>query len=152
MANSLKNIRRFGRTPVWGLQHAEVTDTGSGGEQQVLFATNITWNTDIKDYEQSNHLGQTQGYLIFDATLGWSMTANVDHEYQSTFQNFYAPAQEVILSNDIGKQLLESPAGLGYNPADATSILKTVNITQTNDGAAELSLDGTIYYFSGEGE
>lgn len=80
------------------------------------------------------------------------MTANVDHEYHDSFQNFYAPAMELVLSNDIGKQLLESPAGLGYNPADATSILKSVNINQSSDGAAELSLDGTIYYFSGEGQ
>lgn len=57
MATSLKNIKRWGRTPVWGLQHPEMTDTGSAGEQQVLFATSISWTNDIKDYEQSNHLG-----------------------------------------------------------------------------------------------
>lgn len=147
-----KSIKRWGRTPVWGLQHPEMTDLGTGTEGQVLFATNITWTNSQKDYEQVNHLGQVQGYLIYDAQLDWSMTANVDHTYQTTFQNYYAPAMEVVLSNDIGKQLLESESGLGYDPDDAVSILKTVNITQTNDGAAELSLDGTIYYFGGEGE
>lgn len=145
-----KSIKRWGRTPVWGLQHPEMTDIGSGEMDQVLFATNITWTNSQKDYEQLNHLGQVQGYMIYDAQLDFSMTANVDHEYQDTFQNYYAPAQEVILSNDIGKQLLESETGLGYDPDDAVSILKSINITQTNDGAAELSLDGTIYYFSGE--
>lgn len=145
-----KSIKRWGRTPVFGLQHPEMTDIGSGEMDQVLFATNITWTNSQKDYEQLNHLGQVQGYMIYDAQLDWSLTANVDHTYQTTFQNYYAPAMEVVLSNDIGKQLLESEAGLGYDPNDAVSILKTINITQTNDGAAELSLDGTIYYFSGE--
>lgn len=142
-----KSIKRWGKTPVWGLQHPEMTDVGSGVEEQVLFATNITWTNTIKDYEQVNHAGQVQGYMIYDAQLDWSMTANVDYEYQDSFQNYYAPAMEVILSNDIGKQLLESPEGLNYDPADAVSILKSVNITQTSDGAAELSLDGSIYYF-----
>lgn len=146
-----KSLLRFGRTPSWGLQHPEMTDTGSAGEQQVLFATNIAWTNETDEYVQKNHLGQDMGLILYDARLGWSMTANVDHEYQSTFQNFYAPAQEVILSNDIGKQLLESESGFGYDPADAVSVLKTVNITQTNDGATELSLDGTIFYFGGEG-
>lgn len=145
-----RSIKRFGRTPVWGLQHPEMTDLGTGTEEQVLFATNITWTSEIKDYEQINHLGQVQGYMVYDATMSWSMTANVDHTYQDTFQNYYATAQEVVLSNDIGKHLLESEAGLGYDPDDAVSILKSVNITQTSDGAAELSLDGAIYYFSGE--
>lgn len=145
-----KSIKRWGRTPVFGLQHPEMTDIGSGEMDQVLFATNVQWTNSQKDYEQLNHLGQVQGYMIYDSQLDWSLTANVDHTYQTTFQNYYAPAMEVVLSNDIGKQLLESEAGLGYDPNDAVSILKTINITQTNDGAAELSLDGTIYYFSGE--
>lgn len=148
MATSLKNIRRFGRTPAWGLQHPEMTDLGTGTEAPVLFATNITWTSEIKDYEQLNHLGQVMGYMITDATMSWSMSANVDHTYEDTFQNYYSTAQEVILSNDIGRHILESPTGLNYDPNDAVSILKTVNITQTNDGAAELSLDGTIYYFN----
>ncbi len=92
------------------------------------------------------------GYAIYDAQMDWSMTANVDYEFEDTFQNYYATAQELVLSNDIGKHILESPTGLDYDPDDAVSILKTVNITQTNDGAAELSLDGTVYYFGGEGE
>lgn len=146
-----KSLKTWGRVPVWGLQHPEMTDVGSGTEEQVLFATNISWSSEIKDYEQSNHLGQIQGYLVYDATMNWSMTANVDAEYEDTFQNYYATAQELVLSNDIGRHILESPTGLNYDPDDAVSILKTVNITQTNDGAAELSLDGTIYYFSGEG-
>lgn len=146
-----KSLKTWGRVPVWGLQHTEMTDVGSGTEEQVLFATNISWSSEIKDYEQSNHLGQIQGYLVYDATMNWSMTANVDAEYEDTFQNYYATAQELVLSNDIGRHILESPTGLNYDPDDAVSILKTVNITQTNDGAAELSLDGTIYYFSGEG-
>lgn len=143
-----KSIKRWGKTPVWGLQHPEMTDVGSGKQEQVLFATNITWTNTNKDFEQVNHAGQVQGYMIYDAQLDWSMTANVDHAYEGTFQNFYAPAMELVLSNDIGKQLLESPTGLDYDAEDATSILKSVNITQTSDGAAELSLDGTIYYFS----
>lgn len=146
-----KSLRRFGKTPVWGLQHPEMTDLGTGTEEQVLFATQIQWNSEIRDYEQTNHLGQIQGYLVYDATMNWSMTANVDVEFQDTFQNYYTTAQELVLSNDIGRHILESPTGLNYDPQDAISILKTVNISQTNDGAAELSLDGTIYYFSGEG-
>lgn len=146
-----KSIKRWGKTPVWGLQHPEMTDVGSGKQEQVLFATNITWTNTNKDFEQVNHAGQVQGYMIYDAQLDWSMTANVDHAYEDTFQDYYAPAMELVLSNDIGKQLLESPTGLDYDAEDATSILKSVNITQTSDGAAELSLDGTIYYFGGEG-
>lgn len=68
------------------------------------------------------------GYMIYDAQLDWSMTANVDYEYEDTFQNFYAPAMELVLSNDIGKQLLESSSGLNYDPDDAVSILKSVTL------------------------
>lgn len=150
MAKSIKNIKRFGSTPVYGLQHEELTDVGSGVYEEVLFATNISWSSEIKDYEQLNFRGQSIGYMITDAQLNWSMQANVNHDYEGNFGDFYHPAQELILSNDIGKQLLESEVGLGYDPQDAVSILKTVNITQTNDGAAELSLDGTIYYFPSE--
>lgn len=76
-----KSLRRFGKTPVWGLQHPEMTDLGTGTEEQVLFATQIQWNSEIRDYEQTNHLGQIQGYLVYDATMNWSMTANVDVEF-----------------------------------------------------------------------
>lgn len=43
MAKSVKHIKRFGSTPVFGLQHEELTDVGSGVYEEVLFATNITW-------------------------------------------------------------------------------------------------------------
>lgn len=147
-----KSIKRWGTTPVWGLEHPEMTDIGSGEEEQVLLATSIDWNNSIKDYEQSNHVGQTQGYMIYDAQMDWSLTANVNHDYQATFQDYYAPAMELMLSNDIGRHLLESDSGLGYCSADATSILKQESISQSNDGAASLSLNGTLYYFGGEGE
>lgn len=62
-----KSIKRFGRTPVFGLQHPEMTDLGTGTEEQVLFATNVQWTNSQKDYEQLNHLGQVQGYMIYDS-------------------------------------------------------------------------------------
>lgn len=59
---------------------------------------------------------------------------------------------EMVLSNSIGRHLLESEKGFGYDPADAVSVLKSVNITQSNDGPASLDLQGTIFYLGGEGE
>lgn len=147
-----KSIKRWGTTPVWGLDHPEMTDIGSGEEEQVLLATSIDWSNSIKDFEQTNHAGQVQGYMIYDGQMDWSLTANVNNDYHDTFQDYYAPAMELMLSNDIGRHLLESDAGLGYCAADATSILKSESLNQTNDGAVSLSLNGTLYYFSGEGE
>lgn len=147
-----KSIKTWGLAPVWGLQHPEMTDVGSGVEEQVLFATNITWTNNTSEYQQLNHKGQVMGILLYDATLDWSMTANVSYEYEATFQDYYAPAMEMVLSNDIGRHLLESEKGFAYDPDDAVSVLKTINITQTNDGAASLDLSGTIFYLGGEGE
>lgn len=147
-----KTIKTWGYCPVWGLQHPELTDVGSGEQEQVLFATNISWTNNTSEYQQLNHKGQVQGIMLYDATLDWSLSANISHEYEDTFQNFYAPAMEMVLSNSIGRHLLESDKGFGYDPDDAVSVLKTINITQTNDGPATLDLQGTIFYLGGEGE
>lgn len=146
-----KSIKRFGLTPRWGLGSAETTDLGTGTTSApVLFATSISWDNETDEFVQKNHLGQDAGLLLYDARLNWSLEANVNHDYEATFQNYYAPAEELVLHNSIGKQLLESQSGFGYDPDDATSILKTVSINETNDGATTLSLGGTIYYFSGD--
>lgn len=85
---------------------------------------------------------------MIDAQMDWSMTANIDVTYQDTFGGYYFPGAQLILANDVGRRLLESPQGLNYDPADAVSILKQVNISQSNDSATTFDLSGTIYYFS----
>lgn len=142
-----KTIKRWGATPVWGLEEVETTTAG-----QMLLATSIDWTPTMKDYEQTNHLGQVQGYLIYDGQVDWSMTANIIHEKRSAFLDHYVPASEIVLSNTLGKDLLESDAGLGYDPDDAVSICKQASVSQTSDGAASLNLSGTVYYFGGEDE
>lgn len=147
-----KSIKRWGITPIWGLEHPEMTDIGSGEEEQVLLANSVDWNNTNKDFEQTNHLGQVQGYMIYDGQMDWSLNATVNNAYKGTFQSYYAPAMELMLSNALGRALLESETGLGYDPDDAVSILKSESISQTSDGAATLSLSGTLYYFGGEGD
>lgn len=145
-----RSIKRFGLTPRFGLGHAEMTDLGTGTEAPVLFATSISWDNETDEYVQKNHLGQDMGIMLYDARVNWQLEANVNHEYEDTFQEFYHPAQELILSNQLGRQLLESQSGFNYDPDDAVSILKTVSINETNDGATTFSLSGTLYYFSGD--
>lgn len=147
-----KSIKRWGITPVWGLETPEMTDIGSAGEVQVLLATSVDWTPTIKDYEQVNHAGQVMGYMVYDAQMDWSLSANVNNAYKDTYADYYAPAMELTLSNSMGLDMLESAAGLGYDHADAVSICKSPSISQTSDGAATMSLSGTVYYFGGEGE
>lgn len=142
-----KALKRFGVTPTWGLQKVEKQEGGT----QDLLATSIDMSNNMSDYEQTNHLGQVQGYLIYDGSMDWSMSANVIHDRLDCAMAAYAPAQELMLANDLGRHLLEASSGLGYNPAEATSIIKSVSTSQTNDGPMSLNLNGTIYYFGGEG-
>lgn len=144
-----KTIKRFGKTPIYGLERPEMTITDDGStEEQILLATNINWQNSTKDYEQLGTRGGVIGYMLVDAQMDWSMTANVDVAYSDTFGNYIFPGSEMILSNDIGRRLLEAPQGLNYDPADAVSILKQVSISQSNDGPASFDLSGTVYYFS----
>lgn len=143
-----KSFKRFGVTPAWGLEKVEKEDN----KDQVLLANSIDWTNNISDYEQTNHVGQVQGYMIYDATMDWSMSANVIHNKLDCMGEYYAPAMEITLANDLGRKLLESTSGLGYCASEATSILKSESISQTSDGALTLSLNGTVYYFGGEGD
>lgn len=86
--------------------------------------------------------------MMIDAQMDWSMTANIDYEFSDSFGGYYFPGAELVLANDVGRRLLESPKGLNYDPEDAVSILKQVNISQSNDSATTFDLSGTIYYFS----
>lgn len=140
-----KAIKRWGTTPEWGVEHAE-----TACNTQMLLVSSIDWNNSMKDYEQTNHLGQVQGYMIYDGQVDWSMTANIVHNARSTFLDHYVPASELVLSNTLGKEMLENDSGLGYDPDDAVSICKTASISQSSDGAASFNLSGTVYYFGGE--
>lgn len=47
-----KTIKRFGKTPIYGLQKPETTIIDDGStEEQILLATNISWTNTVRDYE-----------------------------------------------------------------------------------------------------
>lgn len=154
----MAQVIRLGVTPFWGT-------VASKEEAAGILIDSVNYSTEVKDYEQQNHIGAIKGYLIYDQTVSFDIsgtmlwddglnaattckTAGLGQTWNNPFKIGAATSSACNTLKDVlnfvtGWQMTSDCV---TNPNVA--IIKNNSFNTSAGGAATFSASGTVYDFT----